>query len=669
MRTLNQNSVFYAPETVPSAQADLPAYLERELFKIKVAVDLMAAGHLDETHVAPTKPRTGDIRLADGTNWNPGSGRGLYYYQNSAWNPIVSTSFYSSVGVDVADYGATGDGVTDDTTSIQNAIDYVSAQGGGIVNFGEGTFLVTGLDMPSKVRLVGKGRYVTIIKLKNSSNADVIKTTDADTLWNTGSKSGSYGWAIVSMQIDGNRANNTSGSGLKIYGFSFDLVDLLIKDCPEIGIESMWARGSPTVPDILMEAYVERVTVINCGQHGVYWGGPHDTHLNTLISVQNSQSSANTYHGIFVDEDTNYSGASTFTYAHVWGVNHNNAIRLESAGHIVNSHIEGANINLYIGISDCTVQGGLVYGVGAAADGVGDIGIKLDGVAGCHIDTRVMNCDGGLIEWAGSSTYNTVNLSGYNASGVVTVGTPSTTNDINIQFFGSATEDTFQIGRNVSQGPLIQANSSGIGFWNSFLYTDGTNFGVGTSGAPTEKVHLMGDGTVRTTIEAYAGPPTFQGKRGQGTIASKSNIADTNEVLRVEGRGYYDGTFYQTGGISFKVDGTPSASSMPGRVIFSSTPSGSNFFTERFALLPSGNVIPLTDNTYSFGVAANRWSEGYFSTLRPGDGTAKWTTGSGTPEGSLTAPVGSMYTDTSGGAGTTLYIKESGAGNTGWVAK
>jgi hypothetical protein len=46
-----------------------------------------------------------------------------------------------------------------------------------------------------------------------------------------------------------------------------------------------------------------------------------------------------------------------------------------------------------------------------------------------------------------------------------------------------------------------------------------------------------------------------------------------------------------------------------------------------------------------------------------------WLTGAGTPEGAVTAAVGSMYTNTTGGAGTTLYIKESGTGNTGWVAK
>jgi hypothetical protein len=35
----------------------------------------------------------------------------------------------------------------------------------------------------------------------------------------------------------------------------------------------------------------------------------------------------------------------------------------------------------------------------------------------------------------------------------------------------------------------------------------------------------------------------------------------------------------------------------------------------------------------------------------------------------VTAGVGSLYTRANGGTGTTLYIKETGTGNTGWVAK
>lgn len=43
--------------------------------------------------------------------------------------------------------------------------------------------------------------------------------------------------------------------------------------------------------------------------------------------------------------------------------------------------------------------------------------------------------------------------------------------------------------------------------------------------------------------------------------------------------------------------------------------------------------------------------------------------GSGSPEGAVTAPIGSTFQRLDGGAGTTLYVKESGTGNTGWVAK
>lgn len=42
--------------------------------------------------------------------------------------------------------------------------------------------------------------------------------------------------------------------------------------------------------------------------------------------------------------------------------------------------------------------------------------------------------------------------------------------------------------------------------------------------------------------------------------------------------------------------------------------------------------------------------------------------GSASPESSVTAPVGSLYLRTTAGAGTVLYVKESGTSSTGWVA-
>ncbi len=47
----------------------------------------------------------------------------------------------------------------------------------------------------------------------------------------------------------------------------------------------------------------------------------------------------------------------------------------------------------------------------------------------------------------------------------------------------------------------------------------------------------------------------------------------------------------------------------------------------------------------------------------------KFLSGTVSPEGSVVADVGSLYIRTTGGAGTTLYVKESGTGNTGWIAK
>ena len=45
------------------------------------------------------------------------------------------------------------------------------------------------------------------------------------------------------------------------------------------------------------------------------------------------------------------------------------------------------------------------------------------------------------------------------------------------------------------------------------------------------------------------------------------------------------------------------------------------------------------------------------------------TTGAGTPEAAVTAPIGSLFLRTDGSTSTTLYVKTSGTGNTGWTAK
>ena len=59
----------------------------------------------------------------------------------------------------------------------------------------------------------------------------------------------------------------------------------------------------------------------------------------------------------------------------------------------------------------------------------------------------------------------------------------------------------------------------------------------------------------------------------------------------------------------------------------------------------------------------------WFAQLVKGDtngATIRW--GTGAPENVHAAVVGSVYLRTNGGASTTMYLKETGTGNTGWRA-
>ena len=74
----------YTPQNVPQDPAQLPGFLMVELENISRAVNA-STWKLDPLSVAPPKPRDGLVALADGTNWNPGSGAGFYGYRAGAW--------------------------------------------------------------------------------------------------------------------------------------------------------------------------------------------------------------------------------------------------------------------------------------------------------------------------------------------------------------------------------------------------------------------------------------------------------------------------------------------------------------------------------------------------------------------------------------------------------
>lgn len=76
----------YRPNNVPASEKELPAFLNEELWRI--AREWMTADDamfLKILHVAPSKTMEGMIVLADGVDWNPGSGQGMYRFQGGSW--------------------------------------------------------------------------------------------------------------------------------------------------------------------------------------------------------------------------------------------------------------------------------------------------------------------------------------------------------------------------------------------------------------------------------------------------------------------------------------------------------------------------------------------------------------------------------------------------------
>lgn len=91
---------------------------------------------------------------------------------------------------------------------------------------------------------------------------------------------------------------------------------------------------------------------------------------------------------------------------------------------------------------------------------------------------------------------------------------------------------------------------------------------------------------------------------------------------------------------------------------------------DRWMIDANGTLRPVTDNARDIGYNGGRVKDLHIAGKIYNNvaQTVFVMVGSGSPEGVVTASPGAEYRRTDGGVGTTLYIKESGTGNTGWVA-
>ena len=112
------------------------------------------------------------------------------------------------ITVDVKSTGATGNGVTDDTVAIQNAVNKVAAAGGGTVFFSPGVYVVTTVRLRVGITYTGPG---ATIKRRDYLGKDIRNFTTQGYDW--GSSVDSPPLVIRDLSFDGNSANQGAYRG------------------------------------------------------------------------------------------------------------------------------------------------------------------------------------------------------------------------------------------------------------------------------------------------------------------------------------------------------------------------------------------------------------------------------------------------------------------------
>jgi hypothetical protein len=117
----------------------------------------------------------------------------------SAQDSATKNYVDNATGVSVKSFGAVGDGTTDDTVAIQNAINFASTNKQILLFLGGGTYIVDNLILKSNLRIVGDKN--TTIKLKASATGTIFFTSASIS-----------NFTIDKILFDGNIQNQTSNS-------------------------------------------------------------------------------------------------------------------------------------------------------------------------------------------------------------------------------------------------------------------------------------------------------------------------------------------------------------------------------------------------------------------------------------------------------------------------
>lgn len=196
----------------------------------------------------------------------------------SGINPFISSSNYIALDsincVYAADFGVSGDGVTDNASALSSAIAYAYALGSTVggatkVILPPGYVLTSQtVELYTSIWLQGQGIFATVLKLTTNANCDVVKTHKST---NGTSDSNAYYCQISDMTIDGNYTNQ-NGSG-PYYGIRIETNPLTSK-----------ASADPYFDP---SHVVQNVRIYRAKGDGLYMNGRSDTRIISVLAQQN----------------------------------------------------------------------------------------------------------------------------------------------------------------------------------------------------------------------------------------------------------------------------------------------------------------------------------------------------------------------------------------------
>lgn len=76
----------FKPTNVPADPRSLPFFLGEEFRSVaRATAEMERVMQLQVLHVPPKRYGDGTVCFADGTDWNPGAGKGLYVFYDGSW--------------------------------------------------------------------------------------------------------------------------------------------------------------------------------------------------------------------------------------------------------------------------------------------------------------------------------------------------------------------------------------------------------------------------------------------------------------------------------------------------------------------------------------------------------------------------------------------------------